>query len=244
MIEIKNLSVQVAEKTILNDISFQIEEGKNYLLLGRNGSGKSSISSFLMGNPKYKKLQWSVIYDGQDIETMEVDARSKAGLFLSFQNVPELVGVNVRDYLRTIYNASLSHKHPETKPLTPFVFKRFIKKFLDELQIDESFLERDLNVWFSGGEKRKIEILQAKLLEPKYIILDEIDSGLDIDAFKVVAGLVAELNSPKNSIIVITHHFKISEYIPFDEVLVLKGGRLERQWGLELLDEIQEKGFE
>lgn len=243
MIEIKNLEIKVWEKNILKDVSLTFEAGKNYLVLGKNGSGKSSLSSFLMGNPAFEYVSGEVEMDGKNLLEISSDERSKAGLFLSFQNVPEIEGINLRDYLRTIYNAMLKNRFPETPALTPFVFKRFIKKHLEELSIPENFLDRDLNVGFSWWEKRKIEMLQAKLLGPKYIILDEIDSGLDLDAFKLVAQLIASLDSVNNSIIVITHHFKIAEHTKFDTVYVLKNGELERQWGMEMIDEIMKNGF-
>jgi Fe-S cluster assembly ATP-binding protein len=131
-------------------VSLTFEAGKNYLVLGKNGSGKSSLSSFLMGNPAFEYVSGEVQIDGKNLLEMTSDERSKAGLFLSFQNVPEIEGINLRDYLRTIYNSMLKSRFPETPPLTPFVFKRFMKKHLDELQIPENFLERDLNVGFSG----------------------------------------------------------------------------------------------
>ena len=243
MLQVKNLCVNVGEKVILDDVSLAFEAGKNYLILGKNGSGKSSLSSFLMGNPAFEHTWGECEIDGKNLLVMKSDERSKAWLFLSFQNVPEIEGINLRDYLRTIYNAMLKSHFPQTPVLTPFVFKRFIKKHLEELSIPENFLERYLNVGFSGGEKRKIEMLQAKLLSPKYIILDEIDSGLDLDAFKLVSQLIATLSNEENSIIIITHHFKIAEHIDFDKVFVIKNGKLERQGGSEMIDEIMQNGF-
>lgn len=244
MIDIKNLQVHVGEKEILKNISLSFETWKNYLVLGRNGSGKSSMANFLMWNPVYQHLSGSIDIDWENLLSLGIDKRSNAGIFLSFQNVPEIVWVNLWEYLRIIYNNHIKYTSPETPALSPFVFKRFIKKFLADLEIDEKFLSRDLNVGFSGWEKRKIELLQASLLEPKYIILDEIDSWLDLDAFKVVSNLIKKIDTPENSIIVITHHFKIIDYIHFDKVYVLKDGQLERTGGIELLAQIQEKWFE
>lgn len=243
MIEIKNLNVNVWEKEILKNISLEILPWKNYLILWKNGSGKSSLSQFLMGNPLYKHISGSVVLDGKEIQNTPVNERSNMGLFLSFQNIPEIEWVNLWEYLRIIYNNYLKNHSPETKPLSPFVFKRFLKKYLDELSISETFLSRDLNVWFSGGEKRKIELLQAHLLKPKYIILDEIDSGLDIDAFKTVWNLLSDLNNKKNSIIVITHQFQMTEYLNFDHIYIIKDGKVEKEWGIELLENIKQKGF-
>lgn len=243
MIEVKNLKINVWEKEILKDVNLSFERGKNYLILWKNGSGKSSLANFLMGNPLYQHISWEVSMEEKNLIEMEVFERAKAGLFLSFQNVPEIPGIQLWEYLRIIYNNFLVSHSPETKPLSPFVFKRFLSKYLQELEIDETFLSRELNVWFSGGEKRKIELLQAKLLEPKYIILDEIDSGLDVNAFQVVAEQIKKFDSPKNSLIVITHHFKILDFVNFDRVYILKHGTLQKSWGQELVAEIIKNGF-
>ena len=257
MIKIKDLKVNVWEKEILKDISLNFEIWKNYLVLWKNWSWKSSLANFLMWNLVYDYISWSVKIDWKNLISMKADDRSKAWLFLSFQNIPEIEWVNLNEYLRIIYNNSkISEPSPPTplpswegskfdfKWLSPFIFKRFIKKYLLELEIDEKFLSRDLNVWFSWWEKRKIELLQARLLEPKYIILDEIDSWLDIDAFKVVSKLISKLQNKNNSIIVITHHFKITDYLKFDKVYVLKDWVVEKEWEIELLEEIKDKGFE
>lgn len=243
MIDIKDLKVGVEEKEILQWVSLKFELWKNYCLLGKNGSGKSTLSSFLMGHPKYEHLGWEVSIDGENLLEKNPEERSAAGLFLSFQHVPEIKWIKLSEYLRTVYNIALKQSNPEVKELSPFLFKRFVKKQLDNLHIDEKFLERDLNVGFSGWEKRKIEILQMKLIWPKYIILDEIDSGLDLDAFRAVAELLQELSNENNTLIIITHYFKILEYIETDTVYVLKDGEVIKQWGKELVDEIIENGF-
>lgn len=243
MIQIKNVKVEASEKEILKGVSLDFELGKNYCLLGKNGSGKSTLSSVLMGHPKYEVTSGNITIDGEDLLEMEPDERSWAGIFLSFQNIPEIKGVKLSEYLRTIFNISSSQDNEDFQDLSPFMFKRFIKKHLEELHIDEKFLDRDLNVWFSGGEKRKIEILQMKLIGPKYIILDEIDSGLDLDAFKTVATMLQSLSNENNSIIIITHYFTILEYIDVDKVFVMKEGEVVKQGGKELAEEIKEKGF-
>ena len=157
------------------------------------------------------------------------DLRAHAGLFLSFQHVPEIKGVRLLEYLRTIYNAHIAEKTPDTKPLTPFVFLRFLKPFLSELHIDEKMLDRDLNVGFSGGEKRKIEILQLKLLDSKYVILDEIDSGLDVDAFRTIAAFLATERREDRCYIIITHNFRMAEFLPPDEVIIIQKGEITRR---------------
>lgn len=244
MLKIKKLKVNVGEKEILKWVSLDFDAGKNYLVLWKNGSGKSSLANFLMWNPKYEYKDGNVSIDKKDLLKMWVDERSGAWLFLSFQHIVEIPWINLWEYLRIIYNNHLEKKEIGVAKLSPFIFKRFIKKYLLELDIKESFLERDLNVGFSGWEKRKIEILQARLLDPRYMIFDEVDSGLDLDAFKVVASLIQKLDNENNSIIMITHNFKMTEYIKFDEVYVLKNGLVDKKWGLEIIDEIKKKGFE
>lgn len=243
MIEIKDLVVGVEEKEILHGVSMKFELGKNYCLLGKNGSGKSTLSSFLMGHPKYKHISGSVSIEDKNLLELNPEQRSSMGLFLSFQNVPEIKGIKLSEYLRTIYNIHLKQSNPDVKDLSPFLFKRFIKKYIDHLHIDVNFLDRDLNVWFSWGEKRKIEILQMNLIWPKYIILDEIDSGLDLDAFRSIAELLKDLSSENNTLIIITHYFKILEYVNVDQVYVLKSGKVVKQGWPELAKEISESGF-
>jgi len=244
LIKINNLQVSVHKKEILKWVSLEFEIWKNYLLAWKNGSGKSTLCSFLMWHPKYEHVSGEVKLDGEDLLSLSPEERSEKGLFLSFQNVPEIKGIRLSEYLRTIYNIHLKTISPETKELSPFVFKRFIRKILEELKIDGSFLERELNVWFSGWEKRKIEILQMKLVGPKYIILDEIDSGLDLDAFKTVSELLKSVSTNENSLIIITHHFKILDYIDVDTVYVLNDGGILKKWWKELVAEISENGFD
>nr|MDD3720693.1 Fe-S cluster assembly ATPase SufC [Candidatus Gracilibacteria bacterium] len=244
MIKIKDLKVKIQDKEILSGVNLDFEIGKNYCLLGKNGSGKSTLSSVLAGSPKYEVVGGSIEINGKNLFLLSPEERSGEGIFLSFQNVPEIHGIRLSEYLRTIYNIHIKNINLDVKPLSPFLFKRFVKKYLDELGIKEEFLDRDLNVGFSGGEKRKIEILQMKLINPKYIILDEIDSGLDLDAFKTVASLLKSLNSKDNCIIIITHYFKILDYIDVDKVYVMKDGIVEREGGNDLVKEVMEKGFE
>lgn len=243
MIQIKNLEVSVGEKQILFGVDMQFEVGKNYCLLWKNGSGKSTLSSFLMGHPKYEYKNGTVSIEWSDLLELSPNQRSGEWLFLSFQHVPEIGWILLSEYLRIIYNLHLKALNPDQKDISPFIFKRFIKKHLDELHIDESFLNRDLNVWFSGWEKRKIEILQMKLIGPKYIILDEIDSGLDLDAFRAVASLLKDMSTGENSIIIITHYFTILDYVDVDEVYILEKGKVKSYWGKELIDEVKENGF-
>lgn len=243
MLQINNLHASVAETEILKWITLTIEKGKNTCILGKNGSGKSSLASIMMGNPAYTVTKGSITLDGVDLLTMSPEERSLAGIFLSFQNVTEIKGIKVSEYLRTIYNLHLPRISPGTALLSPMLFNRFVKTLLASCDIPEAFLERDLNVWFSGGEKRKLEVLQLKLIQPTYIILDEIDSGLDLDAFRLVAKMLAESASPERSIIIITHYFQILESIPVDQVVVMRDGVIERSGWAELATEIRGKGF-
>jgi len=248
MIKIENLRVWIGDKEILKKVDLEFEIWKNYCLLWKNWSWKSTLSSFLMWHPKYKFLWGEVKIEKewveQDLLKMSPEERSKAGLFLSFQNVPEINWIILSEYLRTIYNIHLKQNNPEISELSPFVFKRFIKKYLEELSIDENFLSRELNVWFSGWEKRKIEILQMKLIWPKYIILDEIDSWLDLDAFKKVALMLKNISNENNSLIIITHYFTILDYIDVDEVYIMKDWEIIKRGDKELVTDIKGKGYE
>jgi len=243
MIKIKDLKVSVEDKLILKWINIDFELWKNYCLLWKNWSGKSSLSSFLMWHPKYKFMDWKVTINWENLLDLNPEERSEKWLFLSFQNVPEIKWIKLSEYLRTIYNISLKNTSPEVKELSPFIFKRFIKKHLLELDISEKFIDRELNVWFSWGEKRKIEILQMKLIWPKYIILDEIDSGLDLDAFRAIAEMLKKLSNENNSLIIITHYFKILEFIDVDRVYVMKDWEIVKEWDSNLAKEISENGF-
>ncbi len=244
MIQIQNLSVSAGEKEILKWVSMNFELWNNYCLLWTNWSWKSTLSSTLMWSPKYSVTWGSIVIDWKSLLDLNPEERSKKWLFLSFQNVPEIPWIRLSEYLRTIYNISLKNAWTDVKELSPFIFKRFIKKYLEELHIDDKFLDRDLNVWFSGWEKRKIEILQMKLIWPKYIILDEIDSWLDLDAFRKVAELLQSISNETNSLVIITHYFKILDYINTDEVYVLKDWEVIKKWWSELAKEISENGFE
>ena len=237
MLTIKNLSVTIADKEILKDISLDFALGKNYCILGQNGSGKSSFAMTIMWNPKYSIESWTLSIDKKNINDLSPNERAKLGIFLAFQHIPEIKGVKVFEFLRSIYDA----KNGTT---TSFLgFKRIIEPMIDELKIDKEFLRRDLNVGFSGGERRMLEILQLKLLEPKYIFLDEIDSGLDIDAIASTAKILWKINNKKNCLIFITHVFKIIEHINIDEVYVLEKWLLKAKWDKKLIEKIKKEWF-
>lgn len=238
LIKVENLNVVIENKQILHNVSFTIKAGKTSVIMGPNGAGKSTISNVLMGHPKYKILTGKIYFNGEDITDYSPEQRAKLGLFLSFQQPPSIPGVTVANFLRTSYN-SLKDKKVKTAD-----FFKILKKEMDFLEMDSSFRGRNLNVGFSGGEKKRLELLQLLLFKPNLAILDEIDSGLDIDALKLVVKTVEHIREENElSLLVITHHNKLLSYIQADEVLILKQGKIEQIGDKELVDKILEKGF-
>ena len=221
MLSLKNYSITVEEKAIVKDLSYTFEDGKITAILGHNGSGKSSLALSLAGHPRYKTTGEATL-NGHVLTGLNATERYNQGLFLSFQNIPEIPGIKVSEYLRTVYNENFKRQFPNEKPPSPFVFKRMVTKILPTLSLQESFLDRDLYVGFSGGEKRKIELLQIELLSPQVIILDEIDSGLDIDAIIVLREHVETWRTNGKTIIIISHNFHLLENIKVDKVLILR----------------------
>ncbi len=235
MLEIKNLTSYVQDKPILKNVNLSFQIWKNYCILGENGSGKSSLALTVMWHPKYEITDWKITVDWQEINDMSPDQKAKLGIFLAFQNIPEIQWIKLFEYLRTIYNNSTWEN------LTFLKFKNFIIPYMDEIWLNSEFLRRDLNVWFSWWEKRKIELLQIKLLKPKYIFLDEIDSGLDVDAFKSISKLINQLNDKNNCFIFITHHFEIINNVNIDQVYVLKNWKVEETGDKTLIEKIKKE---
>lgn len=237
MLERKDVTIHIEEKSVLENISLSFQKGKNYCILGKNGSGKSSLALTTMGHPSYEITSGDITVDGESIKDISPDERAKLWIFLAFQSIPEIKWVKLFEFLRSIYSAKTGINQSFVQ------FKKIIMPLLDELDINHEFLRRDLNVWFSGGERRKIEILQLKLLQPTYIFLDEVDSGLDVDAFKSVAELIKTLNWPDNTFVIITHYFSILDYIPIDVVYVLENGKLIKTWLQDVAENIRDNWF-
>ena len=237
MLQINNLSVHIWEKEILNGISFDFEKGKNYCVLWKNGSGKSSLAMTIAWNPKYEISNWDILLNWESLKNLSVDERSKKGIFLSIQNIPEIPWVKLFEFLKAIYDIR------QEKPTSFMWFKKIIEPLIDELEIDKSFLRRDLNVGFSWGEKRKIEVLQIRLLNPSIIILDEIDSGLDVNAVKQVSTLLKKINNTENTFIIITHLFEMLEGLPIEQVLIIENWKLKETWNKNLMNKIKKEGF-
>lgn len=237
-LQIENLHVSIEGKEILKGVSLDIEPGKIYALMGPNGSGKSSLSYALAGHPKYQVTEGKISFEGEEITNASPDERAQKGLFLSFQYPKSIPGVTLSNFLRAAYKAI------KKEEIRVFDFQKILKAKMEKLQIPKSFMKRFVNEGFSGGEKKKAEILQALILDPKVIIMDETDSGLDVDALKIVAEGVKTLAGPDTSVILITHYFKILEYLTPDIVHVLKNGELVATGGSELAENIEKNGFD
>lgn len=228
MLTLRQVSVSIHEKPIIHSIDYTFASGETTAILGHNGSGKSSLALAIMGHPRYD-TKGTIELNGQDISSISPTDRHISGLFLSFQNIPEIPGIKVSEYLRTIYNTHFARHHIDTRSPTPFVFRRMIEKMLPPLGLTPAFLDRDLFVGFSGGEKRRIELLQVALLDPSVIILDEVDSGLDIDAIEILRQEIDKWRSAGKTIILITHNFHLLDSISVDKIMIMKDGLIDRQ---------------
>jgi len=236
MLKINNLSSKIEDKKIIDNFSYNFEKGKVYAIMGPNGSGKSTFANSLMGNPKFE-VEGEALFNNQNLLEMSSDERSKKGLFLSFQYPETIEGLKISSYLRSIVNAR------REKPIPIKEFEEILNKALEVLSLPKEFAERELNVGLSGGEKKKCEMLQMLILNPKILILDETDSGLDIDAIKIVANSVNSFKTPDKIILVITHYKKMLDLINPDEVLVLKDGKISMSGGKEIIDKLEEEGY-
>ena len=242
MLEIKNLHAQVNGVEILKGINIKINAGEVHAIMGPNGSGKSTLAKVLAGHPQYEVTAGEVIYEGRNLLEMPPDERAREGVFMAFQYPIEVPGVSNAQFLRLAYNEK--RKHLSEDELDPLEFKDLLKERAKVVEMDASFMTRSVNEGFSGGEKKRNEILQMAVLEPKLAILDETDSGLDIDALRVVAGGVNKLLTPDNAIIVVTHYQRLLNYIVPDYVHVLSNGRIAREGGKELALELEARGYD
>ena len=237
---IENLTARIPDRQILNGLTLTIHPGEVHAIMGPNGSGKSTLSKVLSGHPGYEVTGGSVTLDGQNILDMEVDERARAGLFLAFQYPHEIPGVSNANFLR----AALKARLPEGDDIDAVAFYKQLYTRMDQLEMDRSFTGRSVNEGFSGGEKKRNEILQLMMLEPKYAILDETDSGLDIDALKIVARGVNAMRSPDRGFLLITHYQRLLNYIQPDVVHVLMDGRIVLTGGRDLALKLEEKGYD
>ena len=241
MIKIKNLQVSIDEKDILKGIDLEIPKGEVHAIMGRNGSGKSTLANAIAGNEKYEVKNGSIHMNNIDITEMSVENRALSGIFVCFQYPVAIPGVSMAYFLRASINAHFEHQGKEEMDAVEFLNKS--KKILNELNLDDSFLKRSINDGFSGGEKKKSEILQLLCLNPKFAILDETDSGLDIDALKTVADGVNKFNSKDNSTLIITHYERLLQYINPDVVHVMVDGKIKKSGDMSLAKEVEKKGY-
>ncbi len=239
LLSVQNLQVAVEDKQILNHINLEIKPGETHVLMGPNGAGKSTLGYALMGNPKYTITDGKIFFGGEDITKLSVDKRAKAGLFLSFQNPLEVPGISLSSFLKTALEQQRGTR------IKAWDFRKELRAAMALLSMDSKYAERDLNTGFSGGEKKKAEILQLLMLNPKLAILDETDSGLDVDAVKIVSqGIKTYQENRDGALLIITHNTKILESLHVDQTHILVKGQIIKNAGPELVEQINQSGFE
>ena len=242
LLEIKDLHASIDDKEILKGLNLTVKSGEVHAIMGPNGSGKSTLSKVLAGHPSYTVTSGEVLYNGENLLELEPDERAKAGIFLAFQYPVEVPGVSNSQFLRLAYNEKMKHLGEEE--LDPLEFNDYLKEKAKVVEMSSEFFKRSVNEGFSGGEKKRNEILQMAVLNPTLAILDETDSGLDIDALRIVAGGVNQLRSSDNAIILVTHYQRLLNYIVPDFVHVLADGKVVKEGGKELALELEEKGYD
>jgi Fe-S cluster assembly ATP-binding protein len=242
VLEIRDLHATVNDNEILKGINLTVNKGEVHAIMGPNGSGKSTLSKILAGHPAYQVTKGEVLYEGRNLLELAPDERAREGVFLAFQYPVEVPGVSNAQFLRLAYNEK--RKHLGEEELDPLEFKDLLTERAKIVEMEASFMNRSVNEGFSGGEKKRNEILQMAVLEPKLAVLDETDSGLDIDALRIVAGGVNKLKRPDNAIILVTHYQRLLNYIIPDFVHVISAGRIVKSGGKELALELEEKGYD
>lgn len=242
ILSVKNLTANVDGTPILKGLNLEVKSGEIHAIMGPNGSGKSTFSKVLAGHPDYEVTGGELLFRGADLAELEPEDRARSGIFLAFQYPLEIPGVSNLDFLRVAYNSK--RKHLGEEELDAFDFDELVQQKLDVVKMDASFLSRSVNEGFSGGEKKRNEILQMALLEPKLAILDETDSGLDIDALRIVANGVNQLSNPDNATVLITHYQRLLNYIEPDFVHIMANGRILRTGSKELALEVENRGYD
>ena len=237
-LEIQNLHVRIEEREILRGLNLTVRKGETHALMGPNGSGKSTLANTIMGNPTYEVTEGKILFNGEDLTEADPDERARAGLFMAFQYPATIPGVSVANFLRMAVNAK------REEPIKVKEFGKLLGENMELLRIDRAFTSRYLNEGFSGGEKKRAEILQLAMLKPEIAVLDETDSGLDIDALRIVSDGVNALSGPDMGSLIITHYTRILDYVKPEFVHIMIDGRIVREGGPELADELEEKGYD
>jgi Fe-S cluster assembly ATP-binding protein len=237
-LEIQNLHVRTEDKEILKGVNLKVSKGETHALMGPNGSGKSTLANTIMGNPNYEVTEGRILLNGEDVTEADPDERARAGVFMAFQYPATIPGVSVANFLRTAVNAR------REEPIKVKEFGQILRANMDLLHIDPDFTKRYLNEGFSGGEKKRAEILQLAMLKPEFAVLDETDSGLDIDALRIVSDGVNALRGPEMGTLIITHYTRILQYVTPDYVHIMLNGKIVREGGSELAGDLEEKGYD
>lgn len=243
LLAVRGLMASISDKRIVQGLDLTVKKGEVHAIMGPNGSGKSTLASVLMGHPAYTVDGGSAEFGGKDLFSMEADERARAGMFLAFQYPKEIAGVPLRSFLLAAYEAQMSAREKDHRKVSPVKFQKLLTETMATLKMDPAFADRAVNKGFSGGEKKKAEVLQMTILKPTLALLDETDSGLDVDALKIVAEGVSKLRGPEFSAIIVTHYARLLEYIVPDKVHVMIRGKLVESGGPELAHRLEKEGY-